>query len=314
MQVKCTSCGAVQSISQNQNCDFCGNIIELESASDNYKNIVQSETGNLMQMAETSLDATNYEEALTYFNRVLEKDISNSDAWLGKGISIVYTSKLGDIKINEAIAYWKNTIKYSSNQQAMSKRVAKEIIDAVNSFFPRLVSHFKEFRTLDDSYKELVSRFITLLQAIDYAAQIDSQNVTIYHSGYLLCKTVVKIPRDYASMDMKYASLKGVLADDAKKSAKLRKYEIMLSSKAIYEIEHKYIENIKRLDPSIETENSEEEFKNSAEGIQQEFKELIKKDPVKGIKFFWEKATPKTKLIILGIIIVYTLVAIFGKN
>lgn len=59
-------------------CAFCGNIIELESASDNYKTTVQSETGNLMSMAETSLDATNYEETLTYFKRVLEKDISKT--------------------------------------------------------------------------------------------------------------------------------------------------------------------------------------------------------------------------------------------
>ena len=314
MQVKCTSCGALQNISHNKNCDFCGNIIELESASNNYKNSVQSESGNLMSMAETSLEASNYEEALTYFNRVLEKNFTNSDAWLGKGISIIHTSKIGDIKTNEGIAYLKNAIKNASNQEAMSKRVAKEIIDAVNSFFPRLVSHFKEFRTLDDSYRELVSRFITLLQALDYAANIDSDNVAIYYSGYLLCKTVVEIPREYASMDIKYASLNGVLAEEAKKSAKLRKQEIMKSSKAIYEIEQKYIDNIKRIDPSIETTNSEEEFKNSAEGIQYEVAETFKKSPLKGVQMFWEKATPKTKRIIVIVIIVYTLVAIFAKK
>ena len=51
-----------------------------------------------MAMAETAIEATNWEEALQYFNRVLEKEITNSDAWLGKGIAIVYTSKIGEIK------------------------------------------------------------------------------------------------------------------------------------------------------------------------------------------------------------------------
>ena len=77
---------------------------DMNQQSSNYQKALQSETGNLMAMAETAIEATNWEEGLQYFNRVLEKDITNSDAWLGKGISIVYTSKIGDLKINEAIA------------------------------------------------------------------------------------------------------------------------------------------------------------------------------------------------------------------
>ena len=38
MQVKCTSCGASQNISEAKNCDFCGNLIELESATNNSLN------------------------------------------------------------------------------------------------------------------------------------------------------------------------------------------------------------------------------------------------------------------------------------
>jgi len=89
MLVKCTSCGAPQNASTSQECSYCGNQFELEQAKSNYDKSAHSETGNLMTMAETSIEATNYEEALSYFNRVLEKEITNSDAWLGKGIAIV---------------------------------------------------------------------------------------------------------------------------------------------------------------------------------------------------------------------------------
>ena len=58
MQVKCTSCGASQNISQAQNCDFCGNLIELESAKNNYQTFLNGESGNLMSMAETAIEAT----------------------------------------------------------------------------------------------------------------------------------------------------------------------------------------------------------------------------------------------------------------
>ncbi len=136
MQVKCTSCGAQQNISEAKNCDFCGNLIELESATNNYKTALSGESGNLMAMAETAIEATNWEEALQYFNRVLEKDITNSDAWLGKGIAIVYTSKIGDIKITEAIAYWKNALKSSRRlrYQAITECTSHTTVRAVLAY------------------------------------------------------------------------------------------------------------------------------------------------------------------------------------
>jgi tetratricopeptide (TPR) repeat protein len=334
MQVKCTSCGALQNISQNKNCDFCGNIIELESASNNYKNSVQSESGNLMSMAETSLEATNYEEALSYFNRVLEKDISNSDAWLGKGISIVYTSKIGDLKINEAIAYFKNAVKHAQNQEAMSKRVAKEIDTVVNTFYPTIENHFIQFRDLENSYKELVSRFSTLEKAQFYATQIDSDNIKLYETGYNLCKRVVEVPKKQASSDMTKAIIGGVAAAfesngfkgikgnsnaaSDERSARARKKEIMESAQLIFKIEEKYVENIKRLNPSTTIVSSLETYLNSAEGKTIENTKIIKQafneSPSKGVKVWWEKLTTKQKLTIALVLILMILGAMFGEK
>jgi hypothetical protein len=334
MQVKCTSCGASQIISQNQNCDFCGNIIELESAVNNYKNSIQSESGNLMSMAETSLEATNYEEALSYFNRVLEKDISNSDAWLGKGISIVYTSKIGELKINEAIAYFKNAIKHSQNQEAMSKRVAKEIDTVVNSFYPTIENHFIQFRDLENSYQELVSKFSTLEKAQYYATQIDTENIKLYETGYNLCRRVVDIPKKNASSDMTKAILGGVAAAfesngfkgikgnsnaaSDEKNARARKKEIMENAQVIFKIEEKYVENIKRLSPNIAIISSLEAFKNSAEGKIYEntkiVQEAFNESPSKGIKVWWENLTSKQKLLIAFVLLLMILGSIVGDK
>ena len=40
---------------------------------------------NLLGMARTALEADNVSEAESYFNRVLELDPRNSEAWIGKG-------------------------------------------------------------------------------------------------------------------------------------------------------------------------------------------------------------------------------------
>jgi hypothetical protein len=259
MQVKCTSCGASQNISQAQNCDFCGNLIELESAKNNYQSFLNGESGNLMAMAETAIEATNWEEALQFFNQVLTRDITNSDAWLGKGIAIVYTSKIGELKITEAIAYWKNALKHSLNQEAMGKRVAKEINEVVNKFYPSLENHFIQFKDLDNSYSELVAKFVILEKAIDYATQLDSTNIKYCETGYSLCSRVIQIPKQYALEDESAAWAQGIMgavqqnkyktqdAVQARQKAVARKQEINRAALIVYELEMKYS---KKIDPN----------------------------------------------------------------
>ena len=262
MQVKCTSCGAQQNITEAQNCDFCGNLIEVESAKNNYQAALSGESGNLMAMAETAIEATNWEEALQFFNQVLTKDISNSDAWLGKGIAIVYTSKIGELKINEAIAYWKNALKHAPNQEAMGKRVAKEINEVVNKFYPTLENHFIQFKSLDNSYGELVAKFVILEKAIDYATQLDISNINYYETGFALCTRVIRIPKQYALADEGAAWAEGLIgavqqnkyktqdAVLARQKAVARKQEINRAALIVNELEEKYSNAIKNIDPN----------------------------------------------------------------
>lgn len=266
MQIKCTSCGATQELTADQKCGYCGSAIEQEKAQENYKTSTTGETGNLMMMAETAIDATNWEEALQYYNKTLEKNITNSDAWLGKGIAIVYTSKIGDIKTTEAIAYWKNAIKHAENTVAMGKRVAKEINSVVNSFYPAIENHYIQFNELDNAYSELVSRFGILEHALDYATQIDKEEIKISETGYELCKKVIKLPRIYASESKSAAQLAGTLgqftsnkyaAERARKdsmekvrAANERLKEISKASKVVNQIQKKYVEIIKNINPN----------------------------------------------------------------
>lgn len=265
MQIKCTSCGATQELAANHQCWYCGSTIEQEKAQENYKSSTTGEVGNLMMMAETAVDATNWEEALQYYNKALEKDITNSDAWLGKGIAIVYTSKIGDIKTKEAIAYWKNAIKHAENSDAMGKRVAKEINTVVNAFYPAIENHYKEFNELEDSYRELVSRFDTLENALDYATQLDSDEISYPETGYELCKIVIELPKRYASASKTAAQWGGALGQltdnkyaaaqarrdsrDKVSAANRRLNEIAEASLIVERIQEKYVKLISENNP-----------------------------------------------------------------
>jgi tetratricopeptide (TPR) repeat protein len=260
MQIKCSSCGAAQNLNEGQNCGFCGSTIEMESAKSNYQNFMNGETGNLMAMADTAVEATNWEEALQYYNKVLEKDISNSDAWLGKGTAIVYTSKISDVKTKEAIAYWNNAIKHAENAEAMGKRVGKEINTVVSGFYPAIENHYIQFYSLDNSYQELVSRFATLENAQDYATQLDSTNIKLYETGYALCKRVIEIPNRHALSGEAVALAEGITgvllqnkykqqdAVQARRKAIARKSEIESQSLIVGQLAEKYFLGIESLD------------------------------------------------------------------
>ncbi len=270
MQIKCTSCGASQELTNDQNCDYCGSIIELDKGRENYQSFSSGEVGNLMMMAETAIEATNWEEALQYFNKALEKEITNSDAWLGKGIAMVYTSKIGDIKTTEAIAYWKNAIKHASNSDAMSKRVAKEINNVVNKFYPVIENHYIEFHNLENSYQELVSRFVQLETAQDYATNLDRNNFEYHETGYLLCARVLELPKKYASNAMTGAIIDTFASGNNKfkqrdasqnyRNANNRSKEILFAAKTIFILQDKYISSIKSISPTYNTVSSREYF------------------------------------------------------
>ena len=266
MQIKCTSCGATQELAANQQCGYCGSVIEQEKAQENYKTATTGEIGNLMMMAETAIEATNWEEALQFYNQVLTKEITNSDAWLGKGIAIVYTSKIGDIKTTEAIAYWKNAIKHAENTEATGKRVAKEINQVVNSFYPAIENHYIEFNELENAYSELVSRFSILENALDYSTQIDKEEIKLFETGYELCKRVINLPRKYATESKSAAQLAGTLGQfttnkyaaerarkesmDKVREANQRLKEIEKASLIVNQIQKKYVDLIKKINPN----------------------------------------------------------------
>ena len=266
MQIKCPSCGATQELAADHKCGFCGSAIEQEKAQANYKSSTTGEVGNLMMMAETAVDATNWEEALQYYNKALEKDITNSDAWLGKGIAMVHTSKIGDIKTKEAIAYWKNAIKHAENPDSMGKRVAKEINSVVNAFYPVLENHYIEFSGLDNSYQELVSRFDTLENALDFATQLHNKEISYPETGYELCKRVISIPSNFVQIESNNAWAEGVVGqfsnneysrkyarenarEKLDKAAK-RKGEIAAAATFVKGLQKKYINLIAELDAS----------------------------------------------------------------
>jgi len=143
----------------------------------------------------------------------------------------------------------------------MGKRVAKEINEVVNKFYPSLENHFIQFKDLDNSYGELVNKFVVLEKAIDYATQLDSTNIKYCETGSALCTRVIQIPKQYTLADEGAAWAQGIIgavqdnkykkqdAVQARQKAKDRQQEIYSASLSIIHLEKKYFNKISLLNP-----------------------------------------------------------------
>ena len=198
-QVKCKSCGASQEIDKDQDCGYCGTLMIFKESQEFYDEVTSGEFGNFLIMADTALEAEDYTEAINYYNKILEKDIKYADAWLGKANGMIYTSKIGDIRIKEALTYWKNSVKYSQNKDSMRLRVGTEINRVTNLFFPNILNHYIEFSGTNNAYGELAERFISLESGIRYACEICPENVEFFRTGKALCELVISSPETHAS-------------------------------------------------------------------------------------------------------------------
>ncbi|MDR0234304.1 MAG: tetratricopeptide repeat protein, partial [Zoogloeaceae bacterium] len=88
---------------QISKCMYCGADVSPPSLSAVAPSVSLS---NLLGMARTASLAGNLSEAESYYNRVLELDPRNSEAWLGKGKSAAWQSSIANIRTNEmAIAF-----------------------------------------------------------------------------------------------------------------------------------------------------------------------------------------------------------------
>ena len=193
-KIQCPNCGGPNSVSdyyKEHVCVFCSSsFIPKEVEEKNSKVRPENDkTYNWMVMAETARDGGNYDEAIQYYNKILEEDSSHSASWFGKGSAIIWSSKLGDIKMSEAITYFKNAIRYSKSNK-MKEAIADDLNLVVVAFFPNIQNHYREFKSLDDSAYEYWQRFLILDSGLDYALDCAPNNIEIIENGLKLSSFV----------------------------------------------------------------------------------------------------------------------------
>lgn len=128
----CNNCGAPAPLDlQNITCDYCNTVIE---------NADQNVNIEICSLGDNAFESGDFNEALVYYNKVLEENKFNPFAWYRKGcceikigddyyISPIY---LPEQNLQEGLSCFTRSLKYSGNNKTVKTLVVKQLNKFVN--------------------------------------------------------------------------------------------------------------------------------------------------------------------------------------
>ena len=105
ISARCPNCGGAVKLPQDSRvgfCPYCNSDIVIEKESDRMMGgAVAGNVENLLMLADDFFRMGSYDEALDYYNKVLEIDVSQWRGWLERGRTLWWKSFSNDIYIDE---------------------------------------------------------------------------------------------------------------------------------------------------------------------------------------------------------------------
>lgn len=145
---------------------------------------------NLLGMARTASLAGNAAEAEAYFNRVLELDPRNSEAWLGKGKSAAWQSSLGNMRTQEMAVAFGHAIGTSeaANRSEIIEGCVHEMNHVVATLYGMANKQMHEFVSLENTWNSYVIQVSQLLNGLESALEWNPNSMPTLENIVHLCK------------------------------------------------------------------------------------------------------------------------------
>jgi len=131
-KLTCPSCGAQVDIPADlsrAHCVYCGSMLVVERVDEAERQAIETH----LQLGRTAFEAQNCQEALEHFNKVLEVDPNNVDAWVGKARASAALSTAADDRLDEALRYIDKALELDPENTAA--RQATQVIKLTHSIW-----------------------------------------------------------------------------------------------------------------------------------------------------------------------------------
>lgn len=179
---KCPDCGADIKITEGSTsliCEYCGgNIIVTDLLG------ATSVMQNCMILAYSAMETGNYSDAYDHFNRAIEIDLKNPNAWFGKAVSFGMTAKISDDVFCKMIALFENAVNYAPEDKKanLKKNAAAEIVKVMrhNENLVQMAIELSSFND-DEQFVSMLTAETkklkeTVLNTVQKALEYDNTN------------------------------------------------------------------------------------------------------------------------------------------
>jgi hypothetical protein len=168
----------------NPTCPYCGAAAGREGAAP------AATISNLMGMAKTAELAGNNAEAMNYFNRVLEADPTNSEAWIGKGKAAGWQTTLSNIRVSEMLVAFNHAIATANSETKDStlQSVTHEANHLIVTIYKMARDHMLEYVSLQNSWPIYVGQMGQMVDALATVNEWNPADRTTLENIVHLCK------------------------------------------------------------------------------------------------------------------------------
>lgn len=174
---KCPSCGGELRLPDDKKqvkCMYCGFDVLVQEAI----NQAGVNVENLLKLASTAEKSGNFKEAYDYFTKVLEFELGNSTALLGKGISAGYLSSSGNFRASEMLEGVKSAVEKTPDDEKESFKI--QIAEKLRN----VCSNYKNFFQGDSSDDQAVFQRISIIECLELAHEYNPKNEDVLMSLY----------------------------------------------------------------------------------------------------------------------------------
>lgn len=182
--VKCPSCGADLQVPDDKDymvCPYCDTTVQVR---EEIKMKYDVNISNFLKLADEDLKAGNYKEAYEYYNKALESDANNPDAWLGKGV----TSGFLHNNINEMMEWISMAVSNCSGEKQDNIKIKaagyiNTIVIGFDSSMNRTLN-FVSFFSISGAGSDVYN---SVINAMETAHSYSPLNTEILHNLIKVC-------------------------------------------------------------------------------------------------------------------------------
>jgi tetratricopeptide (TPR) repeat protein len=172
---------------------YCGSDIIVREAIKAASDGINIE--NLFSLAKSAFDAYNFQEAYDYYTKILEVDVDNYEAWLGKGLSAGWMSNLASLRFVEMINGVDKALEYAPDnlKEKMKWEAACEISRVVSACETLATNHRIEYGWSSEKVvTDLIFQRYKFIEALEYAHILAPTHMIIITEILFLCKEIIE--------------------------------------------------------------------------------------------------------------------------